>query len=46
MPTSQKDASIAAKLLRNPNTPKPIKRVAGSDLAQTPKSKPTKKRHH
>jgi hypothetical protein len=35
MPTSPKDASKAAKLLSNPHTPKSVKSVAGSDLAQT-----------
>ena len=38
--TSTKVASIASKLLRNPNTPPSVKRVAASDLAQT---KPHKK---
>jgi hypothetical protein len=41
MPTSKKDASKAGELLQNPKTPKSVKSVAGSDLAQT---KPTKKR--
>lgn len=35
MPTSKKDASKAGKLLGNPKTPKNVKSVAGSDLAQT-----------
>jgi hypothetical protein len=34
MTTSKKDASIASKLLRTKNTPKVVKSVAGSDLAQ------------
>jgi hypothetical protein len=34
MPTSKRDASKAAKLLANPKTPRPVKSVAGSDLAQ------------
>jgi len=34
MATGKKDASKAAKLLRNPKTPKNVKSVAGSDLAQ------------
>ena len=34
MGTSKKDASKAGKLLQNPKTPKPVKSVAGSDLAQ------------
>lgn len=40
MTTSKKDASKANKLLSNPKTPKPVRSVAGSDLAQakrTPK---------
>ena len=46
MPTSPKDASKASKLLSNPNTPKGIKSVAASDLAQTkhaPKPAPKEK---
>lgn len=39
MATSKKDASKAGKLLQNPKTPKPVKSVAASDLAQTPKKK-------
>jgi hypothetical protein len=35
MATSKKDASKAGKLLGNPKTPKNVKSVAGSDLAQT-----------
>jgi hypothetical protein len=34
MPTSGKDASKAGKLLSNPKTPKAVKSVAASDLAQ------------
>jgi hypothetical protein len=34
MTTSKKDASTAGKLLSNPKTPKKVKSVAGSDLAQ------------
>jgi len=41
MATSKKDASKAGKLLKNPKTPKSVKSVAGSDLAQ---AKPSKKR--
>jgi hypothetical protein len=38
--TSAKDASLAAKLLRNPNTPAKVKSVAASDLSQrAPKPK-------
>jgi hypothetical protein len=32
--TSKKVATIAAKLLRDPGTPKPVKRVAASALTQ------------
>jgi hypothetical protein len=39
MATSKKDSSKAGRLLANPKTPKPIKSVAASDLAQTPKKK-------
>jgi hypothetical protein len=35
MATSKKDASKAGKLLGNQKTPKNVKSVAGSDLAQT-----------
>ena len=35
MSTSKKDASLASKLLSNPNTPAKVKSVAASDLAQT-----------
>jgi hypothetical protein len=41
MPTSKKDASKAGKLLATPKTPKAVKSVAASDLAQA--KKPTKK---
>jgi len=34
MGTSKGDASKAGKLLQSPKTPKPVKSVAGSDLAQ------------
>jgi hypothetical protein len=34
MATGKKDASKAAKLLRNPKTSKTVKSVAASDLAQ------------
>ncbi len=34
MVTSSKDASNAGKLLVNPKTPKKVKSVAASDLAQ------------
>jgi hypothetical protein len=34
MPTSKGDASKAGKLLGSKNTPKNVKSVAGSDLAQ------------
>jgi hypothetical protein len=34
MTTSKSDASKAAKLLSNSHTPKSVKSVAGSDLAQ------------
>ena len=34
MTTSKGDASKASKLLSNPKTPKAVKSVAGSDLAQ------------
>jgi hypothetical protein len=42
MATSKKDASIASKLLRKASTPKNVKSVAGSDLAQARK-KPKKR---
>ena len=35
MTTSKKDASKAARLLGSPSTPKAVKSVAASDLAQT-----------
>jgi len=34
MSTSKKDAKYASELLRNPKTPKKMKSVAASDLAQ------------
>jgi hypothetical protein len=37
MTTGKKDASKASKLLSNPKTPKSVKSVAASDLAQTKK---------
>lgn len=44
MATGSKDASESGKLLRKPNTPKPVKSVAGSDLSQAPKkAAPAKK---
>jgi hypothetical protein len=39
--TGKKPASDAGKLLRDPKTPKKVKDVAASDLAQTPR-KPKK----
>jgi hypothetical protein len=39
MATSKSDASKAGKLLANPNTPKPVKSVAASDLSQAKGSK-------
>jgi len=39
MATSKRDASEAARLLNNPNTPKKVRSVAASDLAQAPKKK-------
>jgi hypothetical protein len=40
MATSKSDASKAGKLLSDPKTPKAVKSVAASDLAQTTKPKP------
>jgi hypothetical protein len=40
--TGKKDASKAGKLLQNPKTPKNVKSVAGSDLAQA-KRRPKKR---
>jgi hypothetical protein len=37
--TSARVASTAGKLLRNPNTPAAVKRVAASALTQKPKGK-------
>ncbi len=42
MTTSKKDASKAGKLLANPKTPKTVKSVAASDLAQTKSGKKKK----
>lgn len=42
MATSKRDASKAGRLLGNPKTPKPVKSVAASDLAQTPRKKAKK----
>jgi hypothetical protein len=39
MTTGKKDASKASKLLSNPKTPKSVKSVAASDLAQAKKKK-------
>jgi hypothetical protein len=39
MTTSKKDASKAGALLGNKSTPKKVKSVAASDLAQTKKKK-------
>jgi hypothetical protein len=41
--TSPKIASIAGGLLAKPTTPKPVKKVAASDLAQREKPKPKSK---
>ncbi len=43
MTTSKKDASKASKLLSSKNTPKTVKSVAGSDLAQAKHKGTTKK---
>jgi hypothetical protein len=43
MATSKKDASLASKLLSNPKTPKKVKSVAASDLAQAKKQSSKKK---
>jgi hypothetical protein len=37
MTTGKSDASTASKLLSNPKTPKSVKSVAASDLAQAKK---------
>ncbi len=42
MATGKKPAHDAAELLKNPRTPKKVKEVAASDLAQA-KKKPKKK---
>jgi hypothetical protein len=39
MATSKKDASKAGKLLQSSKTPKSVRSVAVSDLAQAPKKK-------
>jgi hypothetical protein len=39
MTTGKSDASKAGKLLANPKTPKGVKSVAASDLAQAAKNK-------
>jgi hypothetical protein len=44
MATHKSPAHIAGKLLANKVTPKPVKRVAASDLAQVKKSPPAKKK--
>ena len=44
MATSKSDASKAAKLLANPKTPKAVKSVAASDLAQTKGAKKSTKK--
>jgi hypothetical protein len=41
MTTSRKDASWASKLLRSKGTSKTVKSVAGSDLAQARRVKPS-----
>ena len=41
--TSKPVASIAARLLQKPSTPKQVKRVAGSDLSQREKGGGKKK---
>jgi hypothetical protein len=43
MTTSKGDASKAGRLLSNPKTPKPVKSVAASDLAQAKGGKTKKK---
>ena len=43
MVTGKKDASLAAKALRNPKASKAVKSIAGSDLAQAKKA-PSKKK--
>lgn len=42
--TSKRVAKIASKLLRDPNTPKKVKSVAGSVLTQAPDRKKTRSR--
>jgi len=43
MATGKKPAHDAGKILEKPGTSKPAKKVAASDLAQTPKKAPPKK---
>lgn len=40
--TGKAAATTASKTLRKPSTPKPIKKIAASDLAQAPYKKKTK----
>ena len=42
MTTGKKPASISGKKLENPKTPKSVKTIAASDLAQAPKKKKSK----
>ena len=42
--TSKRVAKIASELLRNPNTPRKVKSVAGSVLTQTPDKAKRRKR--
>jgi len=42
--TTPKIATLASKLLRDPKTPKIVKSVAASDLAQTRTKNKTKKK--
>lgn len=41
--TSKEIASISSKLLRDPKTPKEVKKVAASDLSQTTDKKKSSK---
>lgn len=41
--TGKGPAKAASKLLRNPATPAPVKKVAASDLSQAPLKKKAKK---
>lgn len=45
MSTGKKPAHDASKLLSNPSTPKKVKEVSGSDLSQTKKPQPPKKKN-